>query len=491
MQTDVIEVTVDKSHLVTIGERLYGESVELIRELVNNAYDADATQVHITINPQTIIVEDNGNGMDLEGLRQYFNIGSSEKRRHPKSPILGRDRIGEFGIGKFATLSACSRFEVWTKKGDFQGRVIFDKKEWEKSGVLWQLPLLIETMNPELPSGTKVTLSELNKEFDLSEVEKRLIETIPIKVKDFTVFLNGKQLRPKLIAGHRVPFLEGTEFGVVHGEIIITSQSDADRTSSGIECKVKQVTIKREFFGIEKWGVSVAARVTGEIHADFLPITSDRTDFIRDTPQYFAFLKVMEPVMERVKKVLEEVADQHENRRARRTLSEVLERVKRALILNPDYCPEGLLPLGNSASEEMGQPGYISGSMSGKEEMNVSMVEEKEKRVEKPRKKRKQVKVKRLTPTAVVKHLKMGNQGISCCLDHFGKDGPESVVEGTIIYINRDHPLFVKHNQRKDTYLQHMARLLTQEIALMKNPRNPRQAFERQSKLLKDALAEE
>ncbi len=34
-----LPVTVDKSHLITIGERLYSESIELIRELANNAYD--------------------------------------------------------------------------------------------------------------------------------------------------------------------------------------------------------------------------------------------------------------------------------------------------------------------------------------------------------------------------------------------------------------------------------------------------------------------
>jgi hypothetical protein len=33
-----------------------------------------------------------------------------------------------------------------------------------------------------------------------------------------------------------------------------------------------------------------------------------------------------------------------------------------------------------------------------------------------------------------------------------------------------------------------LARLITQEIALMKDSRNPRQAFERQSKLFKDAF---
>ena len=47
-----LEVTVDKRHIVTIGERLYTESVELLRELVNNAYDADAERVDVEITPE-------------------------------------------------------------------------------------------------------------------------------------------------------------------------------------------------------------------------------------------------------------------------------------------------------------------------------------------------------------------------------------------------------------------------------------------------------
>lgn len=69
MEFATLPVCVDKSHLVTIGERLYAESVELIRELVNNAYDADATEVHVSITDEEIRVEDNGLGMDLDGLR--------------------------------------------------------------------------------------------------------------------------------------------------------------------------------------------------------------------------------------------------------------------------------------------------------------------------------------------------------------------------------------------------------------------------------------
>lgn len=85
---EYLPVTVDKSHLITIGERLYSESIELNRELVNNAYDADATQVDIKLTNELIEVKDNGKGMDREGLKQYFNIGSPEKVLRNKSPIF-------------------------------------------------------------------------------------------------------------------------------------------------------------------------------------------------------------------------------------------------------------------------------------------------------------------------------------------------------------------------------------------------------------------
>lgn len=483
-QINTIEVTVDKSHIVTIGERLYGESIELIRELINNSYDADATEVKVTIKEDEIIVEDDGLGMDLDGLKQYFNIGSTLKRENPKSPKFARDRIGEFGIGKFASLSACSCFEVWTKKDDFQAKVIFDKQEWEKSKDKWYIPLEIEEVDHHLKDGTKVTLKGVTKKFNLSDVEKRIIETVPIRASDFAVYLNGHKVSVRFIAGHKIPFLEGTEYGIVYGEIIISSQMEQDISEAGIACKVKQVTITKDFFGLEKL-VKNIARIRGELNADFLPITSDRTGFIKDTPQYRKFLEVMERIIERVKPVLEELSDYKENKRVRRTLTEVLEKVKNALIINPDYCPEGLIPIAESASE-MGEPGYISpikGKAASQDKKQKTEIEPKKKRKRKPQ-------VKKLTSTAVVKKLKLGQQGVSCCIDHFGSDSPECFTESTIIYINRDHPLYKKEVQKKDTYELHLARLLTQEICLMKDPRNPRTAFQRQSKLLRDALVE-
>jgi sensor histidine kinase regulating citrate/malate metabolism len=80
---EFIPVTIDKSHITTIGERLYAESIEFVRELVNNAYDADAELVEIMMTDDAIEIRDNGSGMDIEGFKQFFNIGSQQKLSSP------------------------------------------------------------------------------------------------------------------------------------------------------------------------------------------------------------------------------------------------------------------------------------------------------------------------------------------------------------------------------------------------------------------------
>ena len=251
---EYLPVTVDKGHLITSGERLYSESIELIRELVNNAYDADATEVDIKMTNESIEVKDNGVGMDREGLKQYFNIGSPEKIVKNKSPIFHRDLIGQFGIGKFASLSACECFEVCTQKSDFAAKVTFDKREWEKEGDQWNPPLQVLPPNRERGDGTTVTLLRLTKEFDPEEVIRKIVEGTPLKAQSFVARLNGLRITPRSLSGHRIRFLEGTKFGPVHGEIIILPSSTACPAELGIEVKVKQVTIKRELFGLEHWG---------------------------------------------------------------------------------------------------------------------------------------------------------------------------------------------------------------------------------------------
>jgi hypothetical protein len=486
---EYLPVTVDKSHLITIGERLYAESIELIRELVNNAYDADATQVNVTVTESSVCVEDNGAGMDLGGLRQYFIIGSQEKLLKPKSPIFHRDRIGQFGIGKFATLSACQRFVVSTQQGDYAARVTFDKAEWSRPDGEWRLPMEILRPDFQRGDGTTVTLSDLTKQFAPQDVERKLIEGVPLKAPHFVVTLNGIRVRPKSFSGHPIPFLEGTEYGPVTGEIVILPASAASTEGLGVEVKVKQVMVRRELFGAETWG-KVAARIRGEVNADFLPITSDRSGFILDSPEYRAFHQTMQKVMGEVRAVLGRLTGQRERQAAARALNEALERITKALTRNPDFSPFGAIPIGEGGG--IGGAAATSSPRGTVSERTIDAGATEEKpATTKVKKKKKTPTVKRLTPDAVIRRLKYGQSGISCCLDHFGEDGPECFSEGTVVYVNRDHPLYQREAKKAEPHTMHLARLLTQEIALMKDPRNPRQAFERQSKLLRDAFIDD
>lgn len=478
-----IAVTVDKSHLITIGERLYTESIELIRELVNNAYDADATEVQVTMSEEEIIIQDNGAGMNLKGLRQYFNIGSAEKKIHAKSPQFHRDRIGQFGIGKFASLTACRQFEIVTQKGDFCASVVFDKVAWEQSPHSWMLPLALRPPNPLRGNGTTVTLRRLVRSFDVEEVRRRLMESVPLKAPEFVVLLNGQKVMPRYYSGHRIGIMEGTRFGPVFGEIIILPASQVFDEETGIEIKVRQVTVCREFFGLDDHR-ELAERMRGEVHADFLPVTSDRTGFVKDGPEYVAFLEAMRRVVAEVRHVFSGLSGRQERRRASRALNEALERITTALNRNPELAPFGVMPSGTKERE--GPKGVGEEVPSGARSDGAGAPEVAAHTVPKPRKKR--ITVKRLSPDAVVKRLRLGSSKIACCLDHFGPQGPECQTEGSVIYINRDHPLYTRAMGRPTTYTMHIARLLTQEITLMKNPSTARQAFLRQSRLLKDAF---
>ncbi len=462
-----IPVTVDKSHLITIGERLYTENIELLRELVNNSYDADATEVKISINDNEVIIEDNGVGMDMDGLKQYFNIGSPYKKENPKSPKFGRFRIGEFGIGKFSVLSNCDHFEVFTKKGDFAGKVIFNKNEWEKEKEQWHLPFFKEVPDDK-PDGTKIILKGIKNKFNIEAVEKRLIETLPLKMPDFSVYINGKKLTPRILTGRKIPFLEGTDFGIVHGEILIVPVSHAQIEDSGILVRVKQVAVKRMGFGLSP---DLLIRVSGEVNCDFLKLTTDRNDFLRDTPEFNEFIKVMEKIILQVKNEIRLQKDEKENNRVKRALKEVTKKIEEALLKNKEWAPLGLLPV-----------------VENKERNSELSETENKKKLDEKKKRQKRPHLKQLGPNAFIKKMKIGRMHLALIIDHFGEDGPESFIESDIIYINRDHPLYIRESVNRERHIMNIARLICQEISLMSNPKNPRHAYERQSKLLKDAF---
>ncbi|MDR7540421.1 MAG: hypothetical protein QN152_12985 [Armatimonadota bacterium] len=108
----------------------------------------------------------------------------------------------------------------------------------------------------------------------------------------------------------------------------------ASAADAGVELKVRQVTVRRDLFGAEGWGRD-AARIRGEVHADFLPVTADRSGFVRDSGEYLAFRRVMAGVMEETRRVIGRLVDRKERARARQAVREAFRRIERALAKNP------------------------------------------------------------------------------------------------------------------------------------------------------------
>ncbi len=150
-----------------------------------------------------------------------------------------------------------------------------------------------------------------------------------------------------------------------------------------------------------------------------------------------------------------------------------------------DICPEGMIPVGEGI-DPGGEPALPAGAGEKKEKNGGGKQRGKDKKPGK--KKTERPLVRKLTPSAVVKKVKMGRLGVTCCIDHYGSEGPECFSEAGVIYINRDHPLYQRESETRQRHMMHVARLITQEVALMREPITAREAFDRQSLLLKDAF---
>ena len=110
------------SILSRLGEELIPNPDQGILELVKNSYDADATVCEIELlNTEeiggSIVISDNGMGMDLETLQSgWLVIGKSEKEgASDRTPVNNRLRVGSKGLGRLAALRHGSHVELTTR----------------------------------------------------------------------------------------------------------------------------------------------------------------------------------------------------------------------------------------------------------------------------------------------------------------------------------------------------------------------------------------
>lgn len=114
---------IDSNVVWQLGEQLITDAEQALLELVKNAYDADAQQVRLSIEPDyepepslglapykrgRLRIIDDGFGMSLQDIQQgWFVISLSRKRQQKRAGVLtkrGRTPQGDKGLGRLSTM---------------------------------------------------------------------------------------------------------------------------------------------------------------------------------------------------------------------------------------------------------------------------------------------------------------------------------------------------------------------------------------------------
>lgn len=119
-----IDVHIALRIIERFSEGLYASPHKAVEELVSNSYDACAQNTHVMLSDDlrasdaSIVVVDDGEGMNDDGLKRHWIIGESMRRQAGGKNPLKRKPIGKFGIGKLATYVLASNLAHISKVGN-------------------------------------------------------------------------------------------------------------------------------------------------------------------------------------------------------------------------------------------------------------------------------------------------------------------------------------------------------------------------------------
>lgn len=171
--------SVDPRLSALLGES-YASSERALRELVDNAWDAESQIVKITLPDilcdDPVIIEDDGHGMKNQEVRQeYLKIASPRfSRKGERTPNLDRRVKGRRGIGKFSGLTIGEEMEIVTLAKGVKTTLLISKELLLEAGKDIEevdLPISEEPCNPEL-HGTTITIRKLNPRLNFPQADK-------------------------------------------------------------------------------------------------------------------------------------------------------------------------------------------------------------------------------------------------------------------------------------------------------------------------------
>lgn len=110
-----VPIRVSGNIIKELSEKIPSNNVAL-NELIKNSYDADASEITITINTtnKKLTIEDNGSGMDEDSIKALFHISRSTKT-YGELRTTGRYTLGSKGLGFLSVFKFGNQVTWYTK----------------------------------------------------------------------------------------------------------------------------------------------------------------------------------------------------------------------------------------------------------------------------------------------------------------------------------------------------------------------------------------
>lgn len=206
MRKHNFEFNVDVNVINHLGVGLYSSTPAALTELVANAWDADAKNVTITVDPasKSIVIEDDGHGMSAADIKSKFLKVGYSRRRTTKGAFSNsgaRRVMGRKGIGKLAIFALAENVKISSQAaaGDPVGLII-EVPEFKRSIELNQPHPLQEFDPPVFTAGhgTRIELTNVLTGLQTTEGYLRVKLARRFSVLDdgseFNVRLNGSAI---------------------------------------------------------------------------------------------------------------------------------------------------------------------------------------------------------------------------------------------------------------------------------------------------------
>lgn len=188
-----------------LGRGLYRNFATVVAEAISNSWDAEATEVRITINKEKkeMSILDNGNGMNSDDFQNKFlRVGYS--RREDKDNTSKRKVLGRKGIGKLAMLSISKKVTAISKKRkcSLVGGVI-DNTELDekiKDDGNYNLGDISEKLESEIGEfGTYIKFEDIKPSVNNPEIIKKYIAVMfsflfSFPTEKFLIYVNDSEV---------------------------------------------------------------------------------------------------------------------------------------------------------------------------------------------------------------------------------------------------------------------------------------------------------